>query len=109
MKCYVLVTGDLKRRQSIIDYIDKVPEIAGWRIASGGIFLLSEKDEEWLTDRVHEEFPKLVFLIVPLDFYSVQGYQARDTWEFIFLSSVSTLTSSNVGSPLSKRESGSPK
>ena len=35
MKRYLLMTGDLKRRQPIFDYIDKVPKIRSWRSASG--------------------------------------------------------------------------
>jgi len=75
MKCYLLVTGDLKRRQPILDYIDKVPEITSWHTASGGILFASEKEEEWLADKIHEGFPYLVFLIVPLDFYSCRAIQ----------------------------------
>lgn len=35
MKRYLLMTGELKRRQPILDYIDKLPEIRSWRSASG--------------------------------------------------------------------------
>jgi len=50
MKCFaIMYTG--AERQSMIDIVDKIPEILNWRAASGVIFVISEKDENWIADK----------------------------------------------------------
>jgi hypothetical protein len=82
MKCYAVIwTGP--ERQKMIDALDKIPEILNWRAASGAIFIVSEQNEDWLAEKIHKEFPSIIFMVAPVKSVDVQGYQDKTTWEFI--------------------------
>jgi hypothetical protein len=82
VKCFAILWADLDR-QKLIDFIDKIPEVRNWRAVSGTLFMITEKNENWLADKVHGEFPDLIFLIAPINLSDVQGYEDTETWAFI--------------------------
>jgi hypothetical protein len=81
MKCYMM--SYMGERQPILDAIEKVPEIVNWQAGGGAIFMVSEKNTEWLTEVIHEKLPDLTFVICPTNIGQMQGYLPKVVWEFI--------------------------
>jgi hypothetical protein len=82
MKCYAIMHSGTDR-QNILDVLDGIPEILNWRAASGAIFVVSQKGENWISDKIHAAFPDAIFLVATIDIATSQGYQDKETWEFI--------------------------
>jgi hypothetical protein len=84
MKCYAILWSvhDVER-QSMLDFLDTIPEILNWRAASGTVFIVSESDVERLTELVRAVKLNMKFLITPIEMDDIQGYQDPKTWEFI--------------------------
>jgi hypothetical protein len=70
-------------RQQILDMLDKDPQIKNWRASTGAIFIASEVSAKQLSEALHGTFPKLHFIIAPIDIEKTWGYSDKDTWEFI--------------------------
>lgn len=83
MNCFALMWSDFAR-DKLIAAVDKVPEIVNWRASSGAIFLVSEESDNWLAEKIHEIVPELkTFLVTKIDMEHAQGYQDKQTWDFI--------------------------
>jgi hypothetical protein len=88
MICYLLTWDRLKnttgeRRQEILDFLDTIPEIVNWRATTGIILLVSELTADEIIDKLHEKFPKLGFIVAPVNIDDVQGIANKETWDFI--------------------------
>jgi hypothetical protein len=82
MNCFVIIHSGTER-QKIIDLIDKIPEIVNWRGVSGAIFVASDKNENWISERIHAGFPELTYLVAQIKIDDSQGYLDKETWDFI--------------------------
>lgn len=84
MNCYILTSlYDGVTRQNMIDFLDDLPEVVNWRAHIGAIFLASEGPAEVLSDRIHEEFPTLFFIVARISAASTHGWADKDTWDLI--------------------------
>jgi hypothetical protein len=84
MKCYAVISASpAEEREKLLEVIDKLPEIVNWRTASGAIFVVSEKSENWISNKIHAVFPSLIFLVTLIDVEQSQGYQDEETWKFM--------------------------
>jgi hypothetical protein len=84
MRCFALISKEIAvDRQKFLDYLDVLPDIANWRATSGAIFIVTEKDEDWLVKTLRLKFPKITYMVIPVRINEVQGYQDAETWDFI--------------------------
>jgi hypothetical protein len=89
MKCYMMTWnlglegGGTIDRQTILAALDKDPTVVNWRAAVGAIFIISEKSQFDVGLSIHNTFPKLHFVVTPLDAYQLGGWADKDTWDFI--------------------------
>ncbi|MBV9861115.1 MAG: hypothetical protein JO267_03095 [Alphaproteobacteria bacterium] len=70
-------------RQDILNYLDKMPEVANWRASTGAIFIVTNANGMYLSTKIHEAMPRLLFAIVPIDSRQMWGWSDPDTWKFI--------------------------
>jgi hypothetical protein len=83
MNCFALMYMGADR-QTMIDLIDKIPEIVNWRASNGVIFIISEKNENWISEKIHAGLPQdTAFLVSTITIDSSQGYLDKDSWDFI--------------------------
>ena len=89
MKCYmttwntVLEGGGIIERQETLTALDKEPTVVNWRASVGGIFIVSEQNQFVVGTNIHNTFPKLHFVLAPLDVMQLGGWADKDTWDFI--------------------------
>jgi hypothetical protein len=68
----------------MIDLIDKIPEIVNWRASIGVIFLVSEKNENWISEKIHAGLPPdAAYLVSTITIDGSQGYLDAESWDFI--------------------------
>jgi hypothetical protein len=89
MKCFMMTwnvmleTGTFIERQTILTALDEEPTVVNWRAAVGAIFIISEKSQFDVGLSIHNKFPKLHFVLTPLDANQLGGWADKDTWDFI--------------------------
>ena len=90
MNCYIMswhpvYTGAPRPvdRQMLLNVLDKLTEVVSWRASTGTIFLLSEASARTISERLREEIPDLLFVILPIRIEDVWGWTDKETWDFI--------------------------
>ncbi len=94
MNCYLLTWSLLYRndgppmdrtvsRQSIIDCLEKMPEISNWRASTGCLFIASDHPARTMAEQLHIMLNDLNFLIVPIKMEDAWGWTDKETWAFI--------------------------
>lgn len=72
-------------RQNILDFLNTLPneEVPIWRASTGAIFIASNSTAKEISEKVHEKFPGLHFIIAPIQIGNIWGWTDKGTWEFI--------------------------
>jgi hypothetical protein len=89
MKCYMMTWnfglegGAVIDRQTILTALDKNPTIVNWRAAVGTIFIISEQSQFDIGLSIHNVFPKLHFIISPIEPMQLGGWADKETWDFV--------------------------
>jgi hypothetical protein len=87
MKNYIMVWnmgGPRLARQSILDVLDKMPEVPKYRAYNGCVLIQSPLDIETLTNKMHEQFPKAGIVFIHVNSLSnIRGWAEKDAWNFL--------------------------
>src|SRR5579862_1714228 len=70
-------------RQTVINFLDMLPEVVNWRASTGGILIVSRHDVNVLTAKLHEKLLKMNFILARIPGLTSQGWTDADTWKFI--------------------------
>jgi hypothetical protein len=70
-------------RQTLLNALDRMPEVLNWRAAIGAAFIVSEASQEQLTDSLMKQIPDLRFVFAQIDMGNIQGWADKETWDFI--------------------------
>jgi hypothetical protein len=83
-RAYIFIyDSELGERETVKNFIDSVPEIMNWRRdLPSSMYLISEKDAEWICDKIRSHFPKGSFLVAELT-ENKQGYLSEKTWKLL--------------------------
>jgi hypothetical protein len=91
VKCYLMVWDDTLEgepvrsieRQTILDFLDTLPEVANWRAVMSAIFIVSDESAQLLSEKIHKKFPRLHHVISLVTALECQGWADAKTWGFI--------------------------
>lgn len=70
-------------KSELLNYIDTIPEIVNWYDAlPHTIFLISDKDSNWLSEKIRIKFKEKLFIITEIK-VNHNGLLYEDVWDFI--------------------------
>lgn len=85
MKAYVISFYQQEiSDDELVEFLDNQKEVLNWRKElPNTVFVVSNKNAQFLSKLLAEEFPESLFIIVEYSHYNSDGLLDEETWEFL--------------------------